>query len=48
VRQEAEILRGIKLRRDSDKDLAEREKFVEGHKLTVEIPSEEVGVTDNR
>jgi hypothetical protein len=44
---EVEILRGIKLRNDSNKDSAEREKYVEGHKLTVEVPSEEVGVTDS-
>jgi hypothetical protein len=28
---EVKILRGIKLRRDSDKDSTEREKYVEGH-----------------
>ena len=43
---EAKILKGIKLRRDSDKDSTKREKYFEGHELTVEIPLEEVGVTD--
>jgi hypothetical protein len=45
---EVEILRGIKLRRDIDKDSVEREKSIEDRELMVEIPSEEVGVTDSR
>jgi uncharacterized protein YacL (UPF0231 family) len=44
---EVKILRGIKLKSDSDKYSTEREKSVEGHELMIEIPSEEVGVTDN-
>jgi hypothetical protein len=35
---EAEILRGIKLKRDSNKDSTEREKSVEGCEFTVDIP----------
>jgi hypothetical protein len=44
---EAEILTGIKLGRDSAKDLIERDNFVEVRELTGVIPSEEVGVTDS-
>jgi hypothetical protein len=33
-----EALKGIKLRRDSDKDSTEREKYVEVCRLTVKIP----------
>jgi hypothetical protein len=44
---EVKALRGIKLRRDSDKDSTEGEKYVEVQGLTVNIPSEEVGVIEN-
>jgi hypothetical protein len=44
---EVEILRGIKIRRDSRKYLIERENYVEGHELTVAILSEEVRVTES-
>jgi len=36
---EVESLRGIKLRRDSDKYATEREKSIEDCKLMVDIPS---------
>jgi hypothetical protein len=45
---EVKILRGVKLKRNSDKESIKREKYVEGCKSMVEIPLEEFKVTDSR
>jgi hypothetical protein len=39
---------GVKLRRDSDQESIGREKYIEIHEVTVEIPSEGMGMMNCR